>query len=429
MRSLRILIASNAGWAPSGYGTAILSLAQRLKAMGHETAVSAFFGLQGGQIEWEGIHHYPAGYKPYGRDVIPLHARDWQADIVITLIDVWVLDPNLHKYCRLCTWAPIDHKPVPRRVAERMRDAWAILSWTQFAVDELKKIGLNSYYVPLGVETDVMRPYENRQEVRDKFGVPEDAFVVGMVAANQTNYPTRKGFERIMPAVRNLLNKGYDDLILYVHALPTPEIGGINMLELIQSLGLEDNVYLPRPDVYPMGGLDREGMADLYNTFDLYAMPSNAEGFGLPLVEAQACGTPAIATNFTTMPELCASGWLIKPAAYYMSPLLAWQSLADISSIEERIVYAYDHRDELKQKGKEAREFAKQYDWDKIAEENWRPMLEEFGERIDNENNSYNQMPNIDNMQEPFLDIDVPDNIGDIDAPDIELPDMGAAEV
>lgn len=386
---MRILLVSNAGWAPSGYGTAIKSLSKGLKEHGHDIAVSAFYGLNGGQIEWEGIHHYPAGFKPYGRDVIPLHAHDWKADIVVTLIDVWVLDPNLHKQVRFCPWAPIDHKPVPKKVAQFLKDAWAVLSWTKYAVKELQNVGISSYYVPLGIDTGIMKPMENKEDAKSMFGMPEDAFVVGMVAANQAPYPTRKGFERIMPAVKSLIQDGYDDILLYLHTLPTKDIGGIDLLQLIRTFGLEDHVYLPRPDTYPMGGVTREELAMLYNSFDLYAMPSNSEGFGLPLVEAQACGVPAIATDFTSMPELCSSGWLIDVAATYMSPLQAWQGLASIDSIKERIAYAYDNREELEEKGLEAQEFAKQYSWDRIIENNWLPMLNDLEDRIEGERSMY----------------------------------------
>jgi hypothetical protein len=38
--------------------------------------------------------------QPYGNDVIHLHAADFKADIVVTLIDIWVLRPDLHKLVR-----------------------------------------------------------------------------------------------------------------------------------------------------------------------------------------------------------------------------------------------------------------------------------------------------------------------------------------
>lgn len=296
---MRVILVSNAGWAPSGYGTQIASLIPRLKDAGHDVAVSAFFGLQGGQIEWRGIKHYPCGLQAYGNDVIPLHFRDFKADIAITLIDVWVLRPDIHKLIRFVPWTPIDHQPVPGPVLERLRNAWAILSYSKFAMRELEKVGLKSHYIPHGVEVDTFKPLPDRAVLRAKFGIKEDAFVVGMVAANQSGLPSRKGYERIMPAIANLRRQGRDDLYLYIHTNPTRDMKGVPLLEMAKVFGVDDCTYFPRPDTFLMGGIPREELAELYNCFDILAMPSTAEGFGLPQLEAEACGIPTIATDFT----------------------------------------------------------------------------------------------------------------------------------
>jgi glycosyltransferase involved in cell wall biosynthesis len=385
--SLRILLLSNAGWCPSGYGIQAQSFIPRLRAAGHELAVSAFFGLQGGQLEWEGIKHYPSGFQQFGNDVVHLHAADFNADIVIALIDVWVLRPDLHKLVRLVHWAPIDHSPVPKAVADRMRNAYAVMAYSKFAVNELEKVGINSYYIPLAVDTQVFRPISNRRaEIRARFGIPDGSFVVGMVAQNQSaSFPTRKGFERIIPAMAELRRKGYRDLLLYIHTWPGTELGGVQLIDMIRAFGAEDWVFLPRPDTFPMGGLTRPQLAELYNAFDLYACPSMAEGFGIPLVEAAACGIPAIATNFSSMPELVPSGWLIQPVTRILTPLLSYQALASEDSIAELISYAYGHPAELAQESKKAIEFAQGYDWDHIIQEYWLPTLALIEKRISGE--------------------------------------------
>ena len=50
----------------------------------------------------------------------------------------------------------------------------------------------------------------------------------------------------------------------------------------------------------------------LYNLADLFAFPSHYEGFGLPLLEALACGTPTLATNASSLPEIAGNAtWLV----------------------------------------------------------------------------------------------------------------------
>jgi glycosyltransferase involved in cell wall biosynthesis len=62
---------------------------------------------------------------------------------------------------------------------------------------------------------------------------------------------------------------------------------------------------------YALGRIEDEWMADIYNGMDVMCLPTRGEGFGLPLVEAQACGTPVVTTATTSGPELCKSGILI----------------------------------------------------------------------------------------------------------------------
>jgi glycosyltransferase involved in cell wall biosynthesis len=66
---------------------------------------------------------------------------------------------------------------------------------------------------------------------------------------------------------------------------------------LIASLGVEDSVrffdHVPDKDL-PL----------FYNVTDLFVMPSLYEGFGLPVLEAMACGTPVIASHTTSLPEI-----------------------------------------------------------------------------------------------------------------------------
>src|SRR5512143_3412242 len=85
---------SNAPWAATGYGVQTKLFAPRVKALGYDVAITAFYGLEGSVINWSGIQIYPRWAHGYGMDIISAHTKHQQADIVLTLLDAWVFDAN-----------------------------------------------------------------------------------------------------------------------------------------------------------------------------------------------------------------------------------------------------------------------------------------------------------------------------------------------
>src|SRR5512146_2250478 len=118
---MRIFIVSNSPWTPSGYGQQTRMLSERLKAQGHEIAILCYFGLEGGIINVNGITCFPKRYHPYGNDVLIAHSMNWHADIVISLMDTWVM--NVEEYpppLRWVPWYPVDHDPMPALVRQKL---------------------------------------------------------------------------------------------------------------------------------------------------------------------------------------------------------------------------------------------------------------------------------------------------------------------
>ncbi|CAG0991502.1 partial mannosyl-N-acetyl-alpha-D-glucosaminyl-diphospho-ditrans, octacis-undecaprenol 3-alpha-mannosyltransferase / alpha-1,3-rhamnosyltransferase, partial [Anaerolineae bacterium] len=70
-----------------------------------------------------------------------------------------------------------------------------------------------------------------------------------------------------------------------------------SIFEQVKSLGLENRVHFP-------GFVDDADLPTLYSAANLFAYVSLYEGFGLPLLEAMACGTPVIASNVSSLPEV-----------------------------------------------------------------------------------------------------------------------------
>lgn len=338
----RVLWLSNAPWAASGYGQQTGLFCHYLSKLGHEIAVLANYGIRGTTLEVEGIRVYPAGMDRHGNDVVQACADDWGADVIISLYDAWPLNfasLAIHKTSWVA-WAPVDHEEVPPGVAASLRRAQGVVSFSGHGVEALNKAGIQAEYIPHGINTGIFNPGD-QAEARGRVGFPNDKFIVGMVAAN--NYsPSRKCIpEAIVSFAR--LHDQYPNTMLYLHMLSSEAIEGVNVIGIINSLGLAGAVSICDQFQY-IQGHPAPYMADLYRSLDVLLNPSRGEGFGIPIVEAEACGTPVIATDGTAMTELVErTGWLV-PGQPWWSGQGAWQVLPMVDRIVYSLIEAYQEK-------------------------------------------------------------------------------------
>ncbi len=96
-----------------------------------------------------------------------------------------------------------------------------------------------------------------------------------------------------------------------------------------------------KPDVKVFKGVNNEDLNLFYNAADLFIFPSLYEGFGIPPLEAFACETPVIASNATSIPEICKDG------AYYFDP----RDIHDIKNAIITVLNSQSIKNKLIQKG------------------------------------------------------------------------------
>lgn len=366
----------------------------RLVKAGHEIAITAFYGLEGGVLNWNGIPVYPKAYHPYGNDVMAAHAIHFNADVMISLIDAWVYDVNqFPPSIRWAPWFPIDHDPAPKAVLNKVARAWSRIVYSKFAQQQIEAAGLDCYYVPHGINTEDYKPM-SMSEAREKLNWPNDKFICGMVAANKGN-PSRKAFVENIQAFAEL-KKRHPDVMLYLHTVPGEENAGVNLVEYITYLGLThgfqtrddpNTVDVLFNDQYQaLVGLSEIYMNLVYNSLDVLLMVTMGEGFGLPLVEAQSCGCPVITSDWTANSELCFSGWKVakKDSTPFWTPLASWQFLPRTGAIADHLEQAYRMKGNEDYR-KRARKGAMAYDADKVVEKYWLPTLADMQERISGE--------------------------------------------
>ena len=107
--------------------------------------------------------------------------------------------------------------------------------------------------------------------------------------------------------------------------------------------------------------VEEADLPSLYEATALFVMPSLAEGFGLPLLEAMACGAPCIASDTSAMPEVIGRG----------DALFDPRDAAALAALLERLLAAPDLRADLAAYGpRRAREFS----WDRVAVRAWEAL-------------------------------------------------------
>lgn len=373
-RKKRILLSSNAPWSPSGYAQQIYDFLPALRDAGYEVAIVCFYGLEGGKIQLDGITCYPRIGDVWGTDAVVAHQKDFNADLVITFQDTWIMDLNMVKqFKNWIAMAPIDMEPVPPAVFEHLKHTYRVVTHSKFGQQMLKDKGMNSTYIPLLVNTEVYKPY-NKTESRKLLGIPEDIFLFGMVAANKDN-PPRKSFQEALDAFA-VFHKEHPKSGMYFHTLLQQQ-GGFPIQDYARHLGLESAIYSIEPyDL--MFKVDKPKMAAIYSAFDCLLAPSTNEGFGVPIIEAQSCGVPVITNNFTSMPELIVpgkTGELCEVLYKRFTPLLSYVGVPDAKSLTlsmEKIFTA-----DREKMGKAARaHIVKNYDFSITFKKSWVPFLE-----------------------------------------------------
>jgi glycosyltransferase involved in cell wall biosynthesis len=374
---MRIIFLSNAPWTPSGYGQQARIFLPRLADLGHTMAITCFYGLEGGVVNMGKFLCYPKRFHPYGNDIAVPHAASFNADIMVSLMDTWVMNPEDYpKQLRWVPWYPVDHDPMPAIVRGKVALAYKRITFSQHGVKMTHDAGLDCYYIPHGIETNIFRPMD-KAACREKLSVPKDKYVIGTVAMNKGS-PSRKCLVEMMEAFSRFHSRHPDSVyILQTDKGDTAE-GMINMPELIRNLGLIEGQDVIFCNQYQnMLGYSPEYMAEFYNCMDVHLITTRGEGFGIPVLEAQACGIPVITGGWTASKELFWAGQMLDPerdADREYTGLASYTYRPRVGAIDAALEEEYQHRSDTT----EAVKKAQGYDADFVTQTYWKPILAEI---------------------------------------------------
>jgi glycosyltransferase involved in cell wall biosynthesis/Flp pilus assembly protein TadD/2-polyprenyl-3-methyl-5-hydroxy-6-metoxy-1,4-benzoquinol methylase len=181
----------------------------------------------------------------------------------------------------------------------------------------------------------------------------------------------RKGIDILLGAYARTFTAA-DDVCLVIK-----DMGGDSFYRG-QTFREEIEAVIAKPDApaieYIDRMLDEHELAGLYTACDVLVHPYRGEGFGLPILESMACGTPAIVTDGGAARDFCNSGnsllvkaeqkrYSEKRISTYETVDYPWLYEVEIPDLAEQMEYAFRHRKELRILGIRAAEDAAQWTW------------------------------------------------------------------
>jgi glycosyltransferase involved in cell wall biosynthesis len=205
------------------------------------------------------------------------------------------------------------------------------------------------------------------QAIRKKLGIPDGPFVLAL-----GNLQPRKNMRMLVEAFAAVVESGG----WRVESVRSTIIGDQNpppftlhpslviagkaqwreseVFQAVRGLGIEDAVIFP-------GYVDDADLPALYSAATVFVYPSLYEGFGLPPLEAMACGTPVIASNAASLPEVVGDAALTVDAS--VASVAATDALAQ-ALID--VLASLERREDLRRRGLHR---AAQFSWDRCAAE------------------------------------------------------------
>lgn len=216
-----------------------------------------------------------------------------------------------------------------------------------FISDFIKNEAINQYGFPpeklvtiyLGFDPEIFRVYqvEELNIVKKKYGLPENFILfAGSIEPRKNLITLIRSYVQLEESVRNEYK-----------------------LILVGSTGWENEEVLCllkkfKGEIIFKGYVPEKDLGKFYNLASVFVYPSFYEGFGLPLLEAMACGCPVIASHSASLPEIGGE------AAHYVDP-------QDVNSITQGISLVLREArimENMKAKGLER---AKMFSWEKSA--------------------------------------------------------------
>lgn len=274
-------------------------------------------------------------------------------------------------------YVPIEGEPLTNSTWRGTLSALDFFTCSKYGVEVVKQsLGKDVDYIYHGVDRSSFYPLtdEERAEYRKRLGW-DKKFVVSVVAQNVR----RKQLTRLIEAVAILKGQYHQrDIVLYLHTVPFQNhwLEGWNLPEVAANFGLAGEVVFNPlmsgfgKGVPETGDMDVPGLRELVGASDLFVLPSQVEGFGLPIAEAMAVGTPVAVTKYAAGWEVARLGGGLGLSATDFEIHKSGTRYANVSpqEIAKAILSLRRHPKRLAQMREQGLAAVDQFDWSRFEE-------------------------------------------------------------
>jgi glycosyltransferase involved in cell wall biosynthesis len=266
------------------------------------------------------------------------------------------------KRCAYVVWEP---SRLPRDKVKSLKnfdEIWTPSTWGRQLVIDNQIPAENVFVIPEGVDPETFRPREQASDA----GRPFRFLCAG-------KWEPRKNIGQLVEAFcREFRPDEPVELVLHCHNAFDPDAAPTR--KRIQKIA--GQVHAP---IRVNGPLSGSLMPDLYRSCDCFVLPTRAEGWGLPIMEAMSCGLPAIVTNYSAPTDYLneQNGYPVKVAEmvdvydpfYYPSSWdLGQWAQPDGADLRRILRHVFQHPEEAREKGRQARaDILERWTWDHAA--------------------------------------------------------------
>ncbi len=276
-----------------------------------------------------------------------IYSKDVSSDVSASSYKLLNFFVKIFTFCQY-SFKSTDHLKWSTKFA--LRKARKIIAVSNFTKNDIlknyKKISPNKIKVIYnGFNNELYRPVEDediKESVLKKYGIPEDFLLyVGRLEKKKNIYNLIEGFSIFKENNKDSSNK----LVL----IGSAGFGYDEMKYIIEELGLED-------DIINLGWVEEDDLPCIFNKANVFIFPSLYEGFGIPVIQAMACGVPVLSSDIDVLMEVAHDCALFFDR---FNPI-------DMARKLEEILFDKELRQNLISKGLS---HSKNFSWEKCARE------------------------------------------------------------